>query len=271
MARIWRMRFGVSESRSPGGFRGACGAGFVTSRQGIARCVVRRCAGGGCAAHGCTRRTSRKYDNRPHLRLPRMAVNRSITSVNLDITTHCNRRCADCCCNIGQRPTRHHLWSYFEDAAKWLHGIERIHLTGGEPTAHPQFAEFAPRFRELFGCETLTLGTNGYRVRELESTLHCFDEIYASRYPGNDAEVGWLVANFKVKLFDGEFTPRSRRGSGAVCARGTSETVAYADGKLYGCCVAPGIPGAVGVTPSADWKERAVGLPLPCNDCWFSL
>jgi hypothetical protein len=31
-----------------------------------------------------------------------------VKAVNLEITTHCNRRCENCCSGIGRRPARHH-------------------------------------------------------------------------------------------------------------------------------------------------------------------
>lgn len=68
-----------------------------------------------------------------------------IHTVNLDMTTHCNKRCPDCCAGVGiNRELRHHPWEYFEQAATWIYGMKRVNLTGGEPTAHPQFAEFVP-------------------------------------------------------------------------------------------------------------------------------
>ena len=83
----------------------------------------------------------------------------------MDITTRCNRRCVDCCAGIGiNRVLQHHSWSYFQRAAKHFYGIDRVNLTGGEPTAHPQFEEYVPGFKALFGCRLLTLSTNGYKV-----------------------------------------------------------------------------------------------------------
>lgn len=197
---------------------------------------------------------------------------REISCVALDLTTHCDRRCPDCCANIGQRPTVHHDWAYFERAAEFLYGIERIHVTGGEPTVHPQFAEFVPKFKDLFGCKTLTLQTDAFRTDRYRDVLPHFDHIYASRYDErNTRAVDVLVSDFGATTWEGEFTPRSRRGGGGVCGRGTSETVAYADGKLFGCCVGPGIPDAPSLEPSRDWLSQIESLPLPCGDCWFSI
>lgn len=197
---------------------------------------------------------------------------REISCVAIDLTTHCDRRCPDCCCGIGiNRKLQHHPWEYFEHAAQFIHGIERLHVTGGEPTIHPQFAEFVPRLRDLFGCKTLTMQTDCFRTERYADTLAHFDHIYVSEYDERNRPAAALVQlNHPSTKWAGEFTPRSQRGSGKPCARGFSETVAYADGKLYGCCVAPGVDGAVGMEPTKDWKARIVNEPLPCEQCWFS-
>jgi Radical SAM superfamily/4Fe-4S single cluster domain len=230
-----------------------------------------------------------------------------IDTVTIDLTTHCNRRCPDCCAGIGiNRVLQHHDWPYFERAARMLYGIERVNLTGGEPTAHPQFAEFVPRFRELFGCNKLTMSTNGYRVVEhISLILSAFDAIDFSDYDDNPLPLRMLrYSGIPLRVYQAglqgiNFTPRATRGTGS-CFRACAEsgTVAYADGKLYGCCVAPGVAGAVGIKPrlcedcngygtkggevgnpkcdtcrgsgKVDWRAIIEQAPLPCADCWFA-
>ncbi len=195
---------------------------------------------------------------------------RIITCVAVDLTTHCDRRCPDCCANIGQRPTVHHDWPYFERLASFIYGIERVHITGGEPTVHPKFAEFVPKFKALFGCRFLTLQTDAFRTDRYRDVLKHFDHIYASRYDAANTGAVDVLVSLGATTWEGAFTPRSRRGSGKVCGRGLSETVAYADGRFFGCCVGPGIPEAQSLEPTADWLSRVESLPLPCSDCWFS-
>ncbi len=196
-----------------------------------------------------------------------------ITCVALEMTTVCDRACPDCCANInrGERDAVHHPWEYFERAASFIYGINRVHLTGGEPTTHPRFAEFVPRFRALFGCTLLTLQTDGFKAVKYHETLKHFDKIYPSLYDDrNLGAVQFIQLRFKSSTWQGEHTPRSRRGSGAVCFRGQSDTVAYADGRFHGCCVSPGIPGAQTLEPCADWRDKITAVALPCSDCFFS-
>jgi hypothetical protein len=200
-------------------------------------------------------------------------MSRNITCIALDLTTVCDRACQDCCCNIntGERPAAHHDWAYFERAAQHICGVERVHVTGGEPTTHPHFAEFVPRFKSLFDCQTLTLQTDGFKAQHYADTLKHFNHVYVSRYDERNARAADFVRiNYPSTEWSGAFTPRAHRGSGKPCARGFSETVAYADGRLFGCCVAPGIPGAASLEPCADWRDKIEAVPLPCGDCWFS-
>lgn len=200
------------------------------------------------------------------------------TCILLELTTHCDQRCPNCCCGIGiNRELRHHPWEYFERAAAVLYGVERVHLTGGEPTLHPRFAEFLPRLKALFGCHRLTLGTDGYGVeRHRELIARHIDEVHFSDYharPG--AHEALVQIGVALSVYDGgvkgaNHVSRDRRGAGGPCGRAHGDCVPYADGKLYGCCVAPGIGGAEGLAPGSGWREQVRTLPLPCGDCWFS-
>jgi hypothetical protein len=199
-------------------------------------------------------------------------VARVITCVQLDITTHCDRRCPDCCCGIGiNRTLQHHPWQYFEHIAPFLQGIDRVDLFGGEPTVHPKFAEFVPRFKELFGCRLLTMTTDGCKVEQHSEILKHFDFIQATPYDArNQPAMQFLKQNVDVRFFPGVFTPRSRIGGGNPCARAYSETVAYADGKFWPCCPGPGLNGATGLEPCADWREKILEVQMPCKTCFLS-
>jgi hypothetical protein len=210
-------------------------------------------------------------------------MSRNITAIALDVTTACNLRCPECCCSIGTRPAVHHGWSYFVRLAKVAYGIDRIDVTGGEPTCHPDFSLIAHGFRNLFNCTQLTLESNGFRLREHEYVLRNFDLIRLSQYGDNDDVIRWTVENFPSMVQNGStcsevlaegdergHIPRSRRGSGGPCNLGTCEFVAYSDGQFYPCRLGPGIPGAESMAPCDDWRARILDVPLPCVNCWFS-
>ena len=195
-----------------------------------------------------------------------------IDAVHLTITTACNRACPECCCGIGRRPVVNYGWPYFEAAAEWLYGIDRIRITGGVPLVHPQFDNFAARWKALFDCRVLELETNADLQAQHTDALGHFDLIIASRYGDNESDVKALVKRFgaKTSLDIDQHIPRSRRGNGSECFRSEIGIAAYSDGRFYGCCVAPGIDGAESLKPCPDWRTKVQVLALPCADCMFS-
>jgi hypothetical protein len=210
-------------------------------------------------------------------------MRQEITNINLSLTTFCNMKCPDCCCNITymrNKDKRFFDGDYLINAARFFYGMDRIHITGGEPTIHPKFQEYAPLLKDLFGCRRLTLETNGWGFMRFPDVFKCFDEIYVSHYtketfassPDNTEAISF-IKNYlpdTTKLIVGEVvhTPRDRRGEGK-CDRGYSETVAYSNGKIYGCCVAPGLDVDTGIKITENWRNE---LPEPpCNKCFFAI
>lgn len=207
---------------------------------------------------------------------------REFDKVNLELTTACNLTCPDCSAqtngNASARRARHHSMEYFVEAAKWLRGIDTVVVIGGEPTAHPKFAEIVPQLRDLFGCRDLILWTNGYRTAKYADLIkQTFDKVYASIY---DAESGhdWnkksnraaveLIAPDSIAA--APHVTWTHRGGGGICERGVHGPITYADGKIYGCCVAMAIPSGIGVEPGPNWREEVLRTSLPCVDCCFS-
>lgn len=207
-----------------------------------------------------------------------MAMRPKITCVSMDLTTHCDRRCPDCSAGIGiNRVLQHHPWAYFERVAPFIQGIERVNLTGGEPTIHPHFAEYVARFKELFACNRLTLSTDGKGVvRYADIIREHIDEVHFSDYQSKPEALVRLAAMplalsvYQAGAAAENFTRRSDRGSGKPCFRGESDTVAYADGKFFPCCVSPGLDGTKGVEPSPYWREEVLRVDMGCGVCMFS-
>lgn len=211
----------------------------------------------------------------------------AIESVNLSLTTFCNMRCPDCCCNIthlAKEEKSFFSWEYFVEAARWLRGIDRVHVTGGEPSMHPQFEELIPKFRELFGCRLLTTETNGLGFRKKLETFAHFDTVYCSHYtakvfdgsPDNTADIAMAKTRFAVspEIIVGEVVhqPRIKRGK-RMCARGEAPAVAYCDGLIFPCCVGPGLTHTdrVAMTPRETWRQDILNLHPPCDGCFFAL
>ncbi len=177
------------------------------------------------------------------------------------------------------RILKHHPWDYFETAAIHLRGIDRVHLSGGEPTLHPQFAEFLPKFRALFQCRILSMVSNGFRCEQYADLLAAnldwlnFSDFHIrSHIPDKLRALGLHVNIEDEGVGASNFVPRIRRASGKACSRACwrSGGFGHADGKLWACSVAPGIQGSQSLEPCADWRVKLPETPLPCNECWFA-
>jgi len=207
-----------------------------------------------------------------------------ITKVLVSITTRCNRHCPDCCYGMTrpEQDKHDHTLEYLEDAGRRL-GLgpgDTVAITGGEPTLHPKFQEWAPRFRSIFGAGMTMIESNAYGFKRFPEAFLNFDYVHASYYDGsfgghdNMAEILWMDAYMKehsVK-FEWYFIPHVPRNTDKSdrCQRGDFESVIYFDGKLYGCCAASGQPNKVGCDITPTWRDDVVNLPLPCKGCPFA-
>jgi organic radical activating enzyme len=208
---------------------------------------------------------------------------RNINCINYILTTNCNRNCPECCCDVPNKTGIDVSWIYIVESAKYLKGINRINLSGGEPTLHPYFEEIVPKLRELFQCNLLTIETNGYGFEKFPEIFKYFDWIQATHYSSesyegsddNEEQVKFIQDYLKdsktvVLVANVTHVLRSRRSSGEICERGKSETAAYENGLIYPCCVAPGIEGGKGIPLSSNWKEEILKTEMPCNNCHFA-
>ena len=193
------------------------------------------------------------------------------------INSRCNLKCPQCIYGIHQHVDYWNAdWEYVNHAARFLHGITSIVISGGEPTIHPLFDEFAGAFRSLFGCKELRVETNAVTASKHGKAFQHFDYIQASRYdPKDNGEgIAWLERNFLEKLIVSPIPithrDRSLRPGTKPCGRGTGGTGAYSQGKLYPCCVGMGIEGASGIPLTEDWKKQLSITPIPCHNCCFA-
>jgi hypothetical protein len=149
------------------------------------------------------------------------------------------------------------------DTVRTIGRVDRIHITGGEPLEHPQFYELALWMRG-YVTGLLTIETAKY-----SKALMRFDEVYFSFYGDNASDRDQLaLIHPRVHVGNVRHIPNIP-GNGEPCARGSSGTVSVYNGRLYSCCVSPGIPGA-SVPLTADWRSKVDAVPMPCGNCRFS-
>jgi hypothetical protein len=145
-------------------------------------------------------------------------------------------------------------------------------VIGGEPTTHPGFDRIAREFHGLFATGFVEVATNGYGVVKHAASMPYFDYVRLTNYPAprTQAALSWLQEHMRERLTIEPPThiPLSRIGGGGPCIR--RNFVAYVNGRLYPCCVGPGLDEAESIELSDDWAERIVSVPAPCAQCVFS-
>jgi len=216
--------------------------------------------------------------------------------INLCITSRCSRRCPDCCVGVGYKSGGEDLeWETIASLGKLFghfpggpipgYSATNIgyNITGGEPSFHKKFQEFAPKLRSVLKCDRMIITTNGWGFTRFPEAYLAFDEIHTSIYgehtfkgcPDNRSDVEFMRSFLSRQPKPPPFfaTPtyhqaRQAAGPGA-CFLGTDGYVTYWDGLIYPCCSAQGMPGAVGIPPTPDWKEKIMQVDLPCTNCMF--
>jgi len=197
---------------------------------------------------------------------------RRIRALNLCVTTFCQLQCIECAVGIPRiRYPEHYSIEYIRHAAACFHGIEHVTITGGEPTMHPDFRRFAPHLREWFGCTSLALETNGFRIAEYKDLLPLFDDILLSHYPQNNREAEFLAklglgSRPKVPTLHVTLSRRARHPR--ICKRANFAMFVY--GRVYPCACIPGGYESLGIPLTPRWREAIARIPLPCGDCWFA-
>lgn len=207
-------------------------------------------------------------------------------SLSISITTTCNRTCPNCCCAIPTSVLSHIGVKELSLLALYFEGVPRLIITGGEPTLHPHFEGISWYIKQRFSPKEYVLATGAppsiLSPTKIEA-LREYDRIQVTRYSelsyaGSHSNLS-VLQKLKKKLsgtgvrYDvpkvplihhAELPPEPR----VPCGRWF--TLAYHEGKLYPCCVAPGVPGGEGVDLSAGWLEKIRGLPYPCRNCLFA-
>lgn len=208
--------------------------------------------------------------------------------INFSVTERCNRACPDCC--YGIHILHPNVWEIGLDelakSAQLIGPMDRVVLTGGEPSFHRQFLEVAQVARQNFHCHTLAIETNAYAFKRQPEAWLIFDEIQVTHYrsdtyaksPPNDDEITFMRGYLdgrgaRTRLVVREIDPhfvRKVHANPVMCARGWNGYVTYFKGRVYGCCAAQGVEGAEGIVLSPHWRSEIMAADLPCGKCLFA-
>lgn len=194
-------------------------------------------------------------------------------------------KCPDCCAGItsmDKKDKSFYDFSYFENAAKYFYGMRRINLTGGEPSMHPEFGQYVPHLKELFGCQILSIWTNGTMIMKKAETFKHFDQIHITNYtadtfegsPDNSEQIEWIKEYLKglpIEIFSDKIIHLPQQtGKSKMCFRGYSDTVEFTDGYIYPCCTGSGLKTKARIPLSHNWKQEILNIHPPCNECVFA-
>lgn len=97
---------------------------------------------------------------------------RAIRYARISLTDHCNLRCSYCA--PGSRPSRDQM---SRDEVRRLVaalaplGVQRVRLTGGEPTLRHDLVEIVRDVASVPGIQEIALTTNGHRLQRLAAPL----------------------------------------------------------------------------------------------------
>ena len=102
---------------------------------------------------------------------------RKIDYLRISITDHCNLNCSYCAPFGGRMKLTHaEILSYEEiyrlTRAAVEAGISKVRITGGEPLVRKEMIELCRMLSGIEGLESLTLTTNGVRLKQLARQLH---------------------------------------------------------------------------------------------------
>lgn len=216
------------------------------------------------------------------------------TVVQIGLTTLCTMRCPNCALSMPQLTAagiaKHADVAQLQKDAVHMQGLHRVHLTGGEPTHHPEFRYIATHIGKWFQCEFLTIETNGtgyvkYRDLFCDSTL--FDRVFITHYvkdriyPNNFDNTHVLemaVLDLGDRLIWEEpvthlpyhhlDTPKDS----PPCSKWYDPGLpaGWYHGRLYACCVTYGIDQSLGIPVTPDWKEQIQKQSMGCDRCLYA-
>ena len=107
--------------------------------------------------------------------MPLDRFGRDIHYLRISITDHCNLRCVYCMPEDMKFRPRDEMLS-LEEILRLTRlfaqmGVEKIRLTGGEPTVHPQIKEIVRGISNIDGIRSTSMTTNGVLLTKLAAPL----------------------------------------------------------------------------------------------------
>jgi hypothetical protein len=155
-------------------------------------------------------------------------------------------------------------------AVTTLGHVGRINLTGGEPSVHPNFVEWAPEIKQLFAPNKVSIETNGFGFKLFPEAFLYFDMIaptlYSDSFPGGHSDVEDIrfIENYRdahkpclpIQISKPIHVPRTRRPNARECCRATSGAISFFKNRLYPRCTGHGVNDASSIPLSEKWRDE---------------
>lgn len=214
-------------------------------------------------------------------------------SVNLGITTLCSMKCPKCSIGMpalmkSKRAKHADLTELFADLTTLTlsQQFKRIHITGGEPTLHPDFEEIVEHIYNENLSEHMTIESNGWGYEKYKDTFrYAFEKVFITHYlqdavypgsPDNTAIVEMAQKDLGSKLIREPPVKHETQhllpiANTSPCSKWFSPGLpcGYYHRKLYPCCVSFGIDENLGIPITADWREQILGKAKGCESCAY--
>jgi glycosyltransferase involved in cell wall biosynthesis len=220
---------------------------------------------------------------------------RKINRLALPITRGCNRRCPECTA-VEREGFLANPISIVElkEVGNLIGSIEKIEVTGGEPSFHPKFKEISENLHKWFQCKDIMLLTNGWAFSKDDNLpiLLNYDRVYITHYNDNFAKLYEEKSNTHlVKKLESylknypkiQFWPQDMDShnpikepvpwaSGCLYDYDKSDMISYHEGQLYGCCTAWQLDyRGKGIPLTKEWRDHLSEIELPCNKCFLGI
>jgi hypothetical protein len=207
--------------------------------------------------------------------------------IQLLITTKCNLHCPYCTAGIHlNQPEEFMSIDEIQRLSVYFQGLENMYVSGGEPTLHPDFDYISEHIREWYNPKTLYVWTNSYVPIERIPAFRFYDHVNISKYV-ETTYPGARNNQDKIDIIYNEFSrlglPTGILSVGEVfhmgfdnnkgntpCSRKDYDLYpVMTGGRIYPCCVSPGIITSPYIIANANWLEQVKELELKCGECVF--
>mgnify|MGYP001214112868 CR=1 FL=1 len=218
---------------------------------------------------------------------------RNPTYLEIAITDFCNLTCSLCSqATPLQNDKKTMSFNEIERISKFFkpYEFDRIKISGGEPTLHPEFAKISRHLNNLFPAEKYILATNGKKLKKYINDVDIYDVIDLTNYPGLNDKTYQELLEFDLPYVNQskeEYTElddvnlkNNTHKKNIYKSCSFTFTKKIVQSRIYACCISFGQSirqnfdrNQVSVPIDKNWREniRKLELESHCRNCWVKV